>query len=90
MSEIRTTKGATVTLDGDLLAILEALYQDVVARSEVTHSYEDMVREIEHLVSQMTDAERRAYLVESLFLNSVRYENEKLAALMRRLGTSGE
>lgn len=90
MSEIRTTKGATVTLDGDLLAILEALYQDVVARSEVTHSYEDMVREIEHLVSQMTDAERRAYLVESLFLNSVRYENEKLAALMRRLGTAGE
>lgn len=89
MSAITTTKGASVTLDGDLLAILEALYQDVVARSELTHSYEDMVREIEHLVSQMTDEERRAYLVESLFLNSVRYENEKLAALMRRLGSSG-
>ncbi len=89
MSAITTTKGASVTLDGDLLAVLEALYQDVVARSELTHSYEDMVREIEHLVSQMTDEERRAYLVESLFLNSVRYENEKLAALMRRLGSSG-
>jgi len=90
MSEIHTTKGAAVTLDGDLLAVLETLYQDVVARSEVTHSYEDMVREIEHLVSQMTNDERRAYLVESLFLNSVRYENEKLAALMRRLSTAGE
>ncbi len=89
MSAITTTKGASVTLDGDLLAVLEALYQDVVARSELTHSYEDMVREIEHLVSQMTDDERRAYLVESLFLNSVRYENEKLAALMRRLGSPG-
>ena len=89
MSAIRTTKGASVTLDGDLLAVLEALYQDVVARSELTHTYEDMVREIEHLVSQMSDEERRAYLVESLFLNSVRYENEKLAALMRRIGTSG-
>lgn len=90
MSEIHTTKGAAVTLDGDLLAVLETLYQAVVARSEVTHSYEDMVREIEHLVSQMTNDERRAYLVESLFLNSVRYENEKLAALMRRLSTAGE
>lgn len=88
MSVITTTKGGAVTLDGDLLAVLEALYQDVVARSELTHSYEDMVREIEHLVSQMTDAERKAYLIESLFLNSVRYENEKLAALMRRLGSS--
>jgi hypothetical protein len=86
MSSITTTKGSSVPLDGDLLAVLEALYRDVVARSELTHTYEDMVREIEHLVSQMTDAERRAYLVESLFLNSVRYENEKLAALVRRLG----
>jgi len=86
MNAITTTKGETVTLDGDLLAVLEALYQGVVARSELTHTYEDMVREIEHLVSQMTDDQRRAYLVESLFLNSVRYENEKLAALMRRLG----
>ncbi len=86
MSTITTSRGGTVVLDGDLLAVLEALYQDVVARSELTHSYEDMVREIEHLVSQMTPAQQRAYLVESLFLNSVRYENDKLAALMRRLG----
>lgn len=86
MSTITTTRGGTVTLDGDLLAVLEALYQDVAARSELTHSYEDMVREIEHLVAQMNAEQQRAYLIESLFLNSVRYENDKLAALMRRLG----
>jgi hypothetical protein len=33
----------------------------------------------------MTDEERRAYLLESLFLNTVRYENDKLEAYMRKL-----
>ena len=33
----------------------------------------------------MTEDERRRYLVESLFLNSVTYENEMLDAYMRRL-----
>ena len=33
----------------------------------------------------MTEEERRRYLVESLFLNSVTYENEMLDAYMRRL-----
>ena len=34
----------------------------------------------------MTASERRAYLAESLFLNSVTYENEMLSAYVRRLG----
>jgi hypothetical protein len=33
----------------------------------------------------MSDAERRAYLLESLFLNTVRYENDKLEAYMRKI-----
>ena len=33
----------------------------------------------------MSDEERRRYLVESLFLNSVTYENEMLDAYMRKL-----
>ena len=37
------------------------------------------------LVDQMTDAERAEYLVESLFLNTVTYENERLGALIRKL-----
>jgi hypothetical protein len=36
----------------------------------------------------MTAAERRAYLAESLFLNSVTYENEMLSAYVRRLGAT--
>jgi hypothetical protein len=33
----------------------------------------------------MDEGERRAYLAESLFLNTVKYENDKLEAYMRRL-----
>ena len=82
---IKTTTGAEVPLDGDLLAIMEALYREVTARRELERSFEDMVREINHLIEQMDDAERRTYLAESLFLNTVKYENDKLESYMRKL-----
>jgi hypothetical protein len=44
-----------------------------------------MTGEITHLIDQMDEAERRAYLLESLFLNTVRYENDKLEAYMRKI-----
>jgi hypothetical protein len=85
MRTITTTTGATVTLDGDLLAIMETLYREVTARRELERTFEDMVREINHLIDQMTDEERRTYLRESLFLNTVKYENDKLDAYMRKI-----
>ncbi|MGE5245993.1 MAG: hypothetical protein ACM3SQ_17355 [Betaproteobacteria bacterium] len=85
MRTIKTTSGADIEMDGDLLAIMETLYQEVTARHELERSFEDMVREIHHLVEQMTDAERRSYLAESLFLNTVKYENDKLEAYMKKL-----
>jgi hypothetical protein len=33
----------------------------------------------------MDEAERRTYLAESMFLNTVKYENDKLESYMRRL-----
>jgi Zn-dependent M32 family carboxypeptidase len=86
---IKTTTGAPIPLDGDLLAIMEALYQEVTAKRELERTFEDMVREIQHLVEQMTDDERQAYFKESLFLNTVKYENDKLEAYMRRLARDG-
>ena len=85
MRSIRTTTGAEITLDGDLLAIMEALYREVTARKALERSFEDMVREINHLIGQMSDDERRSYLAESLFLNTVKYENDKLEAYIRKL-----
>ena len=85
MRTIKTTSGAPVDLDGDLLAVMEALYREVTAKRELQRTFEDMVREINHLIEQMDDQERRTYLAESLFLNTVKYENDKLEAYMKKL-----
>ena len=62
MRTITTTTGAAITLDGDLLAIMEALYREVTAKRALDRSFEDMVREIHHLIDQMDEGERRTYL----------------------------
>ena len=85
MRTIKTTTGAEIALDGDLLAVMEALYSEVTAKRELERTFEDMVREIQHLIEQMNDDERRQYLAESLFLNTVSYENERLGAYMKKL-----
>ena len=85
MRNIKTTTGVAIALDGDLLAIMETLYREVTASRGLERSFEDMVKEIHHLIEQMDDSERRTYLAESLFLNTVKYENDKLEAYMRRL-----
>jgi hypothetical protein len=85
MRSIKTTSGAEILLDGDLLAVMEALYKEVTAKRALERSFEDMVREIHHLIQQMSDEERKSYLAESLFLNTVKYENDKLEAYMRKI-----
>jgi hypothetical protein len=85
MRIIKTTGGVSITLDGDLLSVMEALYKEVTARHELERSFEDMVKEIHYLIEQMDDQERRTYLAESLFLNTVKYENDKLESYMRKL-----
>ena len=85
MRTIKLTTGSDVPLDGDLLTVLETLYHELAARRELEHSFEDTVREIQHVIEQMTDEERRQYLSESLFLNFVSYENERLGAYMKKL-----
>ena len=85
MKTITTSTGAEIALDGDLLAIMETLYKEVTAKRGLDRSFEDMMREISHLIDQMAEEDRRTYLIESLFLNTVKYENDKLEAYMRKL-----
>jgi hypothetical protein len=85
MRMITTTTGAEIPLDGDVLAVMEALYREVTARRDLDRSFEDMVREIQHLIGQMTEADRRVYLAESLFLNTVRYENDRIDTYLKGL-----
>ena len=85
MRTIKLTTGAQVPLDGDLLNILETLYREMTAKRELERTFEDTIREIQQVIEQMTDDERRQYLSESLFLNFVSYENERLGAYMKTL-----
>lgn len=85
MRIIATHSGVEVRLDGDLLAVIEALDRELTGRHGLDHTFEDMMREIRHLIDQMTDDDRRTYLTESLFLNTVTYENEKAGAYLRKL-----
>jgi hypothetical protein len=86
---VRLTTGHELPLDGELLAILEALYREVTLRSHLRVTFEDMMKEIRGLVDQMGEEDRKRYLVESLFLNTVTYENEMLDAYMRKI-TAGK
>ena len=54
MRTIKTTTGASITLDGDLLAILETLYLEITVKRNFDRSFEDMMQEINHLIDQMT------------------------------------
>jgi hypothetical protein len=90
MRTIKMTTGAQVALDGDLLTILETLYREMTAKLELDRTFEDTVREIQNVIDQMSDDERRQYLSESLFLNFVSYENERLGAYLRRLSKKGK
>jgi hypothetical protein len=85
MRTIKLTTGAKLPLDGDLLTILETLYREMTAKKELERTFEDTIREIQHLIDEMTADERRQYLSESLFLNFVSYENERLGAYMKKL-----
>ena len=85
MRTIKMTTGAQMAVDGDLLTVLEILYREMTANRELERTFEDTVREIQHVIDQMTDEERRQYLSESLFLNFVSYENERLSAYMKKL-----
>lgn len=85
MRKVRLTTGFELPLDGDLLALLEALYREVTLKHHLQVSFEDMMKEIRGIAEQMSEDERKRYLAESLFLNSVTYENEMLDAYLRRL-----
>ncbi len=89
MRRLRLSTGHELALDGDLLAVLEALYREVTLKHQLRVSFEDMMLEIRSLVDQMEEEDRKRYLVESLFLNSVTYENEMFDAYMRKL-TAGK
>ncbi len=84
MRKITTTAGSPVETDGDVLAVLETVSRDLARRADLDYSFEEIDREIEHLIGQLTADELRAYLKESLFMSFNRYENDRLMGLVRK------
>jgi hypothetical protein len=85
MKTVKLSTGHELTLDGDLLSLIETIYQEVALRKELKHTYEDVMKEIENLMRQMSPEELEQYFKESLFLNTVTFENEMLDAYVKKL-----
>ena len=90
MRTIITISGSRIELDGDLLAIIEAISRDLTRRQELEYGFEDVDREFQHIVAQLTDEELRAYLKESLFMSFNRYENDRMVAIVRNAAQEKE
>ncbi len=90
MRTIKTTAATPVPLDGDVLAVLETISRDLSRRQELNFGFEDVDREIAHVVSQLTEEELRTYLKESLFMSFNRYENDRLTAMVKKANRATE
>jgi hypothetical protein len=90
MRTIQTTSGAHVELDGDALNVIETISRELARRRELDYGFEDVDREIQHLVAQMNEEELRAYLKESLFMSFNRFENDRLMALVEKANEARE
>lgn len=90
MRTIKTTAGTPVELDGDVLAVIEAISRDLARRRELEYGFEEVDREFQFLVQQMTDDELRVYLKESLFMSFNRFEVERMMSIVRRANQAEE
>jgi hypothetical protein len=90
MRTIHTSAGTPVELDGDVLAVIETISRDLARRKALDYGFEDVEREFQHLVAQMTEDELRSYLKESLVMSFNRYENERLVGMVKRANRARE
>jgi hypothetical protein len=84
MRVITTTSGTRIELDGDVLAVLESISRDLARRQLLDYGFEDVEREIQHVIAQLNDEELRSYLKESLFMSFNRYENDRMLKIVAR------
>ena len=88
MRTITTASGTVLELDGDVLAVIETISLDLARRQELDYGFEDVDREFQHVVAQLTPEELRAYLKESFFMSFNRFENERMSAILRKVRES--
>jgi hypothetical protein len=84
MRTITTSAGSSIEVNDDVLAILEVISRDLARRTELEYGFEDVDRELQHVIAQMSEEDVRSYLKESLFMSFNRYENERMAAILAK------
>lgn len=87
---IKTSAGSEIEVDGDVLAVLETISRDLSRQSGLDYGFEEVDREFQQLVGQLTPDELKAYLKESLFMSFNLFENERLAAVVKKAGRAKE
>ena len=87
---ITTSAGTPIELDGDVLAIIETISRYLARQRALEFGFEEVDREFQHLVNQMTETELRAYLKESLFMSFNRFENDRLSSVIRKAGRAAD
>ena len=90
MRTIVTISGSQIEVDGDLLAVIEAISRDLARRQELDYGFEDVDREFQHVVAQLTEDELRSYLKESLFMSFNRFENDRMLTIVRKASRAEE
>ena len=90
MRTIKTSSGTSVPLDGDVLAVIEAVFRDLRRTKELEYGFEDVDRHLQHVVEQMSPDELRAYLKESLLMSFTRFENDRLMTIVRKANRAKE
>jgi hypothetical protein len=90
MRVITTASGTPLELDGDVLAMIEGVSRDLARRRALEYGFEDVGREFDHLVAQLTPEELRTYLKESLFMSFNRFENDRMVTIFRRAQRTAE
>jgi uncharacterized protein YutD len=88
MRTIKTASGTTVELDGDVLAVIEAVSRDLLRKKELDYGFEDVDREFDHLVGQLSVDELRTYLKESLFMSFNRFENDRMSHVVKKANSA--
>jgi hypothetical protein len=90
MGIITTVSGSRIELDGDVLAVIETISRDLARRQVLDYVFEDVEREIQHVVQQLSADELRMYLKESLFMSFNRYENDRMMQIVRKATRASE
>jgi hypothetical protein len=70
----------------DLTSIIESLYQEVAIKRKMDYSFNDMKKEIDNLIGQMSDEDIKTLVIESLFLNTITYENQMMEMVLKKYG----